>query len=506
MNRKSSLVIVYHRQPYEEEVVGDRVVYRENKSPNGIVPTLKSFFGRVPEGKGAWVAWKQVSPKRKESFERVINIEDSYGRYSVSRLPLTAEQVRMFYHVTSKEALWPILHSFPWLFRYDTTDWNTFREVNWLFAEAAAAQAEDDALVWVHDYNLWLVPGYLRRIKPSLKIAFFHHTPFPGPDVFNILPWREEIVDSLLACDLVGFHIPRYAKNFADVARALRDVEVDATTRVEDGMSPSGLALSEPEVPVAVRHKGHKVGIDAFPVGTNPNFVARVLDTEANQTLQSEIEEELRDRRLIVAVGRTDYTKGIRETLQGFERLLERRPELHTRVKLMVVSVQAATGMRIYRDTQREVEALVGRINGRFSTLGWTPILLFSNAIPFDKLIAYYRRADVCVITPLRDGLNLVAKEYVAAKRGQEGALVLSEFTGCAVEFPQAILTNPYSDRAMDAALDQALDMAPDEARARMAAMYETVRRYDVARWADHTFERFDEIGTPDEPPALKAV
>ena len=172
----------------------------------------------------------------------------------------------------------------------------------------------------------------------------------------------------------------------------------------------------------------------------------------------------------------------------------------------MVVSVQAATGMRIYRDTQREVEALVGRINGRFSTLGWTPILLFSNAIPFDKLIAYYRRADVCVITPLRDGLNLVAKEYVAAKRGQEGALVLSEFTGCAVEFPQAILTNPYSDRAMDAALDQALDMAPDEARARMASMYETVRRYDVARWADHTFERFDEIGTPDEPPALKAV
>lgn len=492
--QKSSLVIVYHRQPYEEATVNGKRVYRENKSPNGIVPTLKSFFGRIEEGKGAWVAWKQVAAKQQEKFERVIRIEDSYGSYAVSRLPLTAEQVKSFYHVTSKEALWPILHSFPWLFRYENADWNTFREVNWLFAEAAAAQAEDDALVWVHDYNLWLVPKYLRQIKPSLRIAFFHHTPFPGPDVFNVLPWRAEIVDSLLDCDLVGFHIPRYSKNFADVARSIRNVEVEQAVPVEPGMSPVGMALSEPEAPVRLKHNGRTVHLDAFPVGTNPELIGELIKGEPSRQIQRTINEELEGQRLIVTVGRTDYTKGMKETLEAYERLLERRPELHNKVKLLLVSVSAASGMKIYRETQREIEALAGRINGRYANLRWSPILLFSNAIPFDRLIAYYKMADICLITPLRDGLNLVAKEFVAAKEGAPGTLILSEFTGCAVELPQAVLANPYSTRAMDAALDQALDMPESEKAERMAAMYETVKHYDVSRWANHTLERFGDI------------
>lgn len=495
MTEKSSLVIVYHRQPYEEVVENGRVTYRENSSPNGIVPTLKSFFGRVDAGKGAWVAWKQVGPRAQEKFERVVRIEDSYGSYAVSRLPLTAEQVKSFYHVTSKEALWPILHSFPWLFRYENADWSTFREVNWLFAEAAAAQAEVGALVWIHDYNLWLVPKYLRQIRPDLRIAFFHHTPFPAPDVFNILPWREEIVESLLDCDLVGFHIPRYAVNFAAVARSLRDVEVAERVRVEAGMSPVGQALSEPEVATRLRHRGRSVILDSFPVGTHPDFIRGLVEAEPSRRLQEGIREELAGRRLLVAVGRTDYTKGMKETLEAFERLLQRRPELHGQVKLMVTSVSSAGGMRIYRETQREIEALAGRINGRFSTLSWTPILLFTKAIPFDRLVAYYRAAEICITTPLRDGLNLVAKEYVAAKQGESGVLLLSEFAGCAVELPQAVLANPYSTRALDAALDQALDMPLEERRARMAAMSETVRYYDVARWAEHTFARFGEIG-----------
>lgn len=496
---KSSLVIVYHRQPFEEVVVNGKTTFRENQSPNGIVPTLKSFFERIDPGKGAWVAWKQTSPKAQQKFERVIHIEDQHGGYMVSRLPLTAEQVKSFYHVTSKEALWPVLHSFPSLFRYDNVDWETFREVNRLFAEAAAEQAEDDALIWVHDYNLWLAPHYLRKLKPKARIAFFHHTPFPAPDVFNILPWREEILDSLLECDLVGFHIPRYSKNFADVARVLRDVEVESSTRVEHGMSPVGLALSEPQAPTHIRLKNHTVGVDAFPVGTNPEYIRQLLESEENKALQMRITEELQGQKLIISVGRTDYTKGVRETILVFERLLARRPELHGKVKLVVTSVRAASTMAIYRDTQREVEALVGRVNGHFSTLSWTPILLFTQAIPFDRLIAYYRMADICLTTPLRDGLNLVAKEFVAAKQGNPdtpGVLMLSEFAGCAVEFPQSILTNPHSTRSMDLALDKALEMPREEAAERMKAMNHTVRKYDVSQWADHTFERFGEIGS----------
>jgi glucosylglycerol-phosphate synthase len=216
MTKKSPFVIVYHRQPYEEVVENGRVVFKENKSPNGIVPALKGFFGTAKDA--VWVAWKQLPASGKPNFERTVHVKDSYGEYDVVRLPLTAEQVKAFYHVTSKEALWPILHSFPGMFNYGPADWENFREVNRLFAEAACEQAADDALIWVHDYNLWLVPHYVRQIKPNARIAFFHHTPFPAADIFNVLPWREEILTSLLSCDVVGFHIPRYAENFASVA------------------------------------------------------------------------------------------------------------------------------------------------------------------------------------------------------------------------------------------------------------------------------------------------
>lgn len=174
----SDLVIVYHRQPYEEVVENGKTVLRENKSPNGIVPTLKSFFGGVTHG--AWIAWKLAEDLDNPGFEERIEIEDDYGNYSVSRLPLSAEQVREFYHVTSKEAFWPILHGFKERYNYDPVDWANFRTVNWKFAEAAAKEAALGGVVWVHDYNLWLVPGYLRQIRPDLKISFFHHTPFPA--------------------------------------------------------------------------------------------------------------------------------------------------------------------------------------------------------------------------------------------------------------------------------------------------------------------------------------
>ncbi|MFA5122756.1 glucosylglycerol-phosphate synthase [Zavarzinia sp.] len=483
--KKSAMAIVYHRQPFEEVEVDGRIELRPNQSPNGIVPTLKSLFGRIEAGRGAWVAWKAYDPEVGVDFERVIHIEDDHGGYTVSRLPLTADQVESFYHVTSKEALWPILHSFPQAFQYDNVDWATFREVNRLFAEATAAQIEDDGIAWIHDYNLWLVPAYLRELKPKARIAFFHHTPFPAADIFNILPWREEIMESLLACDQVGFHIPRYTKNFADAARALCGATIEAVETVDDTLSPTGKALSEPEVPVALGYGERTIRLGTTPVGTDPLNIERVLASPESEALQRRLVEEMGGRRLLVAVGRTDYTKGMAEGLLAFERLLERRPELIGEVKLLVTSVRAASTMTVYERTQREIEGLVGRINGRFSRLEWTPVVLFSQAIPFERLLAHYRVADVCLTTPLRDGLNLVAKEYVAANFGRAGVLVLSEFAGCAVELPEALLINPNSHRSMDRALDRALDMPIDEARRRMEKMNRVVRDFDVARWGD---------------------
>jgi glucosylglycerol-phosphate synthase len=498
---KSDLVVVYHRQPYEQVLVDGEWIRRDNKSPNGIVPTLKSFMGR--DGTGAWVAWEQVDGEDERArFERVIEIEDSYGRYRVSRLPLTSDQVRSFYHVTSKEAIWPILHSFKERYNYDPVDWPTFREVNWAFAEAAAAEVKDDGVVWFHDYNLWLAPGYLRKLKPNVRIAFFHHTPFPSADMFSVLPWRQEIVESLLACDAVGFHIPRYAANFAHAAHALCGARITEEKPTGEDFSPQGMALSEMNTPTAMEYRGRRVMLSAFPVGVDVDHVQSVARSDETAERVRAIREELGETRLILSVSRTDYTKGNAEMLLTYERLLERRPELRGKVRLMLVSVPANRNMAVYEEVQRQIEEIAGRVNGRFGRLDWQPVSLISRAIPFKQLIAYHQAADVCWIAPLCDGLNLVAQEYVAARTDGLGALVLSEFAGAAIPLAATVAANPFSNRSMDAAIDHALDMGEDEQRQRMQVLRDRVRRYDIRAWMAEQHRLFGAMGqtAPSEP------
>ena len=495
----SDLVIVYHRQPYEEVEENGRTVFRDNASPNGIVPTLKSFFGRVPHG--AWVAWKLAEDPSNPGFDPVVEIDDAFGTYSVSRLPLTADQVREFYHVTSKEAFWPILHGFKERYNYDPVDWPNFREVNWRFAEAAAAEAAPGATVWVHDYNLWLVPGYLRQMRSDVRISFFHHTPFPAADIFNVLPWRREIVESLLACDDVGFHIPRYAANFVSVARSLLDVDVVERRAVDPDLIAEGTALTERTVPTRIVHRGRDVTLTVAPVGVDAEFIdtrARLAETDAKV---ADIRAGLGEARLIVSVGRTDYTKGGIEQLLAFERLLDARPDLRGKVRLMHVSVSANRNMTAYADVQSALEQQAGRINGRHGRLDWQPVALISRAVPFDDLVAYYRAADVAWITPLADGMNLVAKEFVAARTDGDGVLVLSEFAGAAVELQEAVIANPFSHRSMDRAILTALDMDGDERRSRMQAMRATVAAHDIRAWA----RAVNVVADPVPPPRAAA-
>ncbi|VEP14790.1 Glucosylglycerol-phosphate synthase [Hyella patelloides LEGE 07179] len=488
---KSSLVILYHREPHDEVVKDGKIHYVRKKSPNGIVPTLKSFFADV--NRGTWIAWKQLNKKQQASFEPTITIEGE-ANYNVRRIPLNAQQVKDFYHITSKEAFWPILHSFPDHFTSETTDWENFQEINRLFAEAACEEAADDALIWVHDYNLWLVPGYIREQKPNARIAFFHHTPFPSVDVFNILPWRDAIVESLLSCDIVGFHVPRYSENFVNVARSIKPVEVVEQKPVEGHITPVGIALAEPEMTTKLGYKGQIVNIDAFPVGTNPQHILSILERSETKERLIQIKEELQGKKLIIAAGRVDYVKGNQEMLEAYGRLLERRPDLHGKVSFTMTCVQPAAGMRIYKTAQSTIEQLAGKINGRFGKLDWMPIRLFTQPLSFEYLIAYYKAADVCWTTPLRDGLNLVAKEYVVAHEGKDGVLILSEFVGAAVELPEAVLTNPYSLTRMDTAIEEALAMSLEEQEQRMQKMYETVTTYDVKYWADRLLDQFNNL------------
>ncbi|MCB1461559.1 MAG: glucosylglycerol-phosphate synthase [Nitratireductor sp.] len=485
----SDLVIVYHRQPYEEVEVDGRIELRENKSPNGIVPTLKSFFGSVEHG--AWIAWKQANDPSSPDFEQVIDITDDYGSYSVSRLPLSPKQVREFYHVTSKEAFWPILHGFRERYNYDPVDWPNFREVNWRFAEAAAAEAAENAVVWVHDYNLWLVAGYLRKLRPDVRIAFFHHTPFPSADMFNVLPWRKEIVESLVQCDVVGFHIPRYAANFVSVARSLLDVDVIRREQVGNDMIFEGTALTERSLPTLLRCEGREVAVSVAPVGVDVDYIAQCASDPDTLRRAGSIRTDLGESRLILSVGRTDYTKGGVEQLDSFERVLENNRDLHGKVRLMHVSVTANRNMSVYAQIQNDIEAAAGRINGRFGTLEWQPVALITRPIPFTDLIAYYLAADIAWITPLADGMNLVAKEFVATRNDGDGVLVLSEFAGAAVEMGSAVIANPFSYRSMDEAIVTALGMPEKERRQRMEILRRAVARRDIKAWGAQLKDEF---------------
>jgi len=364
-------------------------------------------------------------------------------------------------------------------------------------------------VVWVHDYNLWLVPGFVRKMRPDLKIAFFHHTQFPAPDAFNILPWRDEIIDSLLSCDLVGFHVPRFAQNFCAVVESLREGVARHEAPVSLPILQRACALSEPRVTVQLDVEGRSIVIDTCPIGTAPALIASTVNSPEGKARTERIRKDLNTETLIVSVSRVDYAKGGRQQLEAFERLLKRRPDLHGRVKLLLVTVAAAEGMEVYRAEQQKIEQLVGRINGHFGTLHWLPIHLSTTPLTFEEVVCAYRAADIAWITPLRDGLNLVAKEFVAAKQGEAGVLVLSEFSGAAMELEDAILVNPFSRSSLDDTLDEALAMGEVEQRLRMGRMLMQVQRYDIGYWTRHVLARFAKLSeAPTQPtaPDLKPI
>lgn len=493
---KSGLVIVYHRLPYEEVIEEGRVLRRRPKSPNGIIPTLLSFFADGREG--SWVAWSQHEAARGK-FEVHTEVDtEAYPNLTAARVALSAEDVDIFYKKFSKEAFWPTLHTFWERASFQEEDWEVFCQVNKKFAERTAAEAADNATVWIHDYNLWMVPAYLREMRPDLTIAFFHHTYFPSADVFNVVPWRREIVGSLLQCDYIGFHIPRQAENFVDVARGVMPLDVVEKMNCAPRFFTYGCAVGLDEMTTRIKVHDRFIGLGAHPVGLDLKRVEKVLENPATQSRMDELREELKGKRLVLSVERLDYTKGILEKLDAFEKLLTDHPELTEKVVLMTVCVPAAKGMTIYDELQLQIEQTVGRINGRLATVGWTPVQFFFRALPFEELVSYYTMADMMWITPLRDGLNLVAKEYVATQglTHGSGVLVLSEFAGAAAELRGAVLTNPHDPRELADSAYFALSMGREEARGRMAEAFDVVRHYDIDYWAQDFLSSVREYDT----------
>jgi glucosylglycerol-phosphate synthase len=480
---KARLVMVYHRLPYEEVVEDGKLVRRRPSSPNGILPSLLGLFGAGLEG--SWVAWSIDDPKLGAFQTHTPVDEQRYPDLTVARVPLGKGEVDAFYKRFSKEAFWPMLHTFWERARFREDDWKIFLSVNRKFAEAAAGEAAPGATVWMHDYNLWMVPAILRELRPDLTLAFFHHTYFPSADVFNVVPWRREIIGSLLQCDYIGFHIPRQVENFVDVVRGAAPIETLRRESCAPRFLTYGCAVGLDRMTTRIRVGDHEIGLGAHPVGTDIARIREGLALPAVRDRIAAIREEFRGRTLVLSIERLDYTKGTLEKLLAFERLLGERPDLCGKVTLLMVCVPAAREMTVYRQLQARIDEAVGRINGRHANLDWSPVRFFARAFAFEQVLAYYAAADVMWITPLRDGLNLVAKEFVAAHGVEDtsGILVLSEFAGAAAELKGAVLTNPHDPADLVAGLGQALTMPADEADGRQRQLYEIVLRHDVDRW-----------------------
>jgi glucosylglycerol-phosphate synthase len=481
----TQMVMLYHRLPYEVREINGRKERIPPQSPNGIIPTLLGFFNTGRSG--AWIAWEEMPAKKSVPLKDIYIDEKKYPNLVASRISLTKKDVDIFYKRFSKEAFWPTLFSFIDKAKFNHAHWEHYCKVNRLFAEKTAEEADMNAIVWIHEYNLWMVPGYLRQLRPDVKIGFFHHTSFPPADIFNIIPWRREIIGSLLQCDYIGFHIPRYVENFVDVARSHTPLKVLSQENCAGRFLTYSCALGVDLMTTQFETASGKVRLGVNPVGLNIPYIKEIYERETTQRAIREMAEQTKGKKIIISVERLDYVKGPLEKLRAFSQFLQEYPEFHGKVELINICTPPAQGMKIYERIQVELEQEVGRINGKYSNLNWTPIRFFLRSVPFEEVVVYYGLADICWITPLRDGLNLVAKEYIAVqgqKARPDGVLIVSEFAGVSVELPYAILTNPYDGKDLKEGLLQALTMDENDRTLRMKRLYEIVSHYDVEYWS----------------------
>ena len=457
-NGSGPLVVASNRLPYTFQRTAGALERRP--SSGGLVSALEPALRKRG---GVWIGWPGIEVRRNE------RISTEASGYEIEPVLLSDGEVQRFYHGFSNRTLWPLCHSFPALTQFERRDWTEYESVNERFAEAMAEHAEASGLVWVHDYHLMLTPGMLRAQRPDVRIGFFLHIPFPPYDIFRLCPWDRELLRGLLAADVIGFHVPGYAQNFLDCCERRLGLRVDRDT-------------------LAVEHGDRAVKIGAYPIGIEFDSFAETANA-SNGTANGDKGAE----RIVLGVDRLDYTKGIPERIRAFERLLELHPRHREKVVLLQLAVPSRSQVAEYRDLKREIDELVGRINGRFATASWSPIRYLYRSVPRARLCALYRDADVALVTPLRDGMNLVAKEFAACQVSDPGVLILSRMAGAAETMREALQVNPFDLDETAHVIHRALTMDEDERASRMASMRRRERRDDVDSWVQTFLDAADE-------------
>jgi trehalose 6-phosphate synthase/phosphatase len=442
------------------------------RSAGGLAAGLR---GPHERSNGLWIGWPgDVS--RFSSAQRQ-SIESELARQRTVPVHLSVAEIHRYYDGFSNGVLWPLFHYLIEKVNLDARgDWDAYREVNERFAASVAARYRPGDRIWIHDYQLMLVPELLRKRLPGAKIGFFLHTPFPSADVFRILPWRDRLLRGLLGADVIGFHTESYRRHFIDAAARISGADVSAQ---------------------GVVHEGRDVQVGVYPIGVDvEEFERLAADSHVQEDVRA-IRQETRGRKIILGIDRLDYTKGIARRLLAIERFFEREPHLRGEVRFIQLAVPTREKVDAYADFRRRVNELVGRINGQFGTIDALPIHFLHRSMSAEQVAALYAAADVMLVTPLRDGMNLVAKEYVASRIESSGTLVLSEFAGAADELKEALHVNPYDIDSMVNALVRSITMPAAEQRSRMDALRCRVAAQDVHRWAESFLDDLEQAGSP---------
>ena len=450
----SRTIIVSNRLP--TKVIRSEESLTFQPSEGGLATGLGSIYradGNV------WVGWPGLFVNDMEEEQYVT---EQLQANSMSPVFLTEAEIRDFYEGFSNSTLWPTFHYFTQFATYEQTHWDAYVAVNEKFCAAVLAQAGPEDTIWVHDYQLLLLPELLRKARPEATIGFFLHIPFPSYELIRVLPWRAELLRGMLGADLIGFHTFGYMRHFlSSVSQVL------------------GLPAVNGQIEVAHR----AVRVDAFPMGIDYQRYADAAASEIAIQHEATYREALRDTRVILSIDRLDYTKGIAQRLRAFELLLQNYPEWREQVSLIMLVVPSRDQVAQYADLKVEIDELVGRINASYRTIAWNPIHYFYRSLPLEELASLYRLAEVALVTPMRDGMNLVAKEFIASKADHRGVLILSERAGAARELSDALIINPTDINQLAEAMHEALVMPEDEQIQRMTAMQALVKRYNVFSW-----------------------
>jgi trehalose 6-phosphate synthase/phosphatase len=444
-------------------------------SVGGLATGLKSL---VRQEHVRWIGWPGQVPRG--SASDVATVDARLRTHGFEPLHLSPSEVEGYYDGFSNGVLWPLFHYLLDRIPVDSGGWQTYCDVNAKFADVVLRHWQPGDRIWIHDYHLMVLPSLLRERLPDARIGFFLHIPFPALDVFRALPWRTQVLEGLLGADVIGFHTPAYARHFSTAVGHLTAVEPTANH---------------------VWWNGRTVQIGVFPIGIDEAQFRRIAGRPETRARTDAIRAEAGGRKILLGVDRLDYTKGIPRRLVAFQRLLERKPEWRDRVRFIQVAVPSRVDVYAYKNFQKELHELVGRINGTFGTVGSVPIHYVHRSLPIKELVALYRAADVMAVTPLRDGMNLVAKEFVASRVDDDGVLLLSEFAGAANELLGAVVVNPYDVDGVADAMATALSLARNAQAKCMRALREQVQRGSVQSWVSSFL---DALGTEAARPAVR--